>query len=90
VVGGVASAGGLAQDLPVFESGGDVFDAGSSFGGAHGSGGLDDSAGVVVSWGGYRGDGAVSAVGEDDVTVGDVGLGVAGDGDVVAVAVGLG
>jgi hypothetical protein len=56
VVDGVASAAALAQDLPVFELGDDVFDARCDPAVRTVAVVVDDSAGVVASWGGDRGD----------------------------------
>lgn len=86
VVDGVASATALAEDLPVLESGDDVFDACPDPMVRPMVVVVDDSAGVVASRVGDRADGAVSAVTEDDMTIDQVGHGVAGHDDVVAVA----
>nr|WP_240316609.1 hypothetical protein [Mycobacterium persicum] len=64
LVDGVAVAAALSKDLPVFESGDDMFDAGSDF--AVRSVGVvaDDESGVVACWAVDRGDAAASAVAE--------------------------
>jgi hypothetical protein len=72
--------------LPVFESCDDVLDACSDPTVRPIVVVVDDSAGVVASRGGDRGDAAVSAVTENDMTTDLSGHGVAGHDDVVAVA----
>ena len=76
VVDGVVPARALAEDLPVFESCGDVLDACSDPAVRPIVVVVDDWAGVVASRGGDRGDAAVSAVTEDDMTTDQVGHGM--------------
>ena len=86
VVDGVAPARALAEDLPVFESCDDVLDACFDPAVRPIVVVVDDSAGVVASRVGDRGDAAVSAVTEDYTTTDQVGQGMASHDDVVAVA----
>jgi hypothetical protein len=85
VVDGVASSAALAQYLPVFESGDDVFDAGSGASVIAVVIVMDGAAGVVSPRCGDRGDAAVATVSEDVAATEQVRDGVAGDDDVVAV-----
>ncbi len=86
VVDGLASAAALAQDLPVFEPGDDVFDAGADAAVCSVEVVVDDVPGVVARRCGDGVDAAVAAVAEDDAPAGEqVRNGVAGH-DVVAVA----
>jgi hypothetical protein len=76
----------LSEDLPVFEPGQDVFDAGPDPTVRPVVLVVDDGARVVTSGGGDGGDAAVAPVAEDFVAGEKVRDGCAGDDDVVAVA----
>jgi hypothetical protein len=84
VVDGLAAAAAMPQYLPVLEPGDDVIDAGSS-GGAHPVMVVEDDSAGVIAPRGDRLDAAVSAVAEDDTTIGQPHPSVAGDDDVVSV-----
>jgi hypothetical protein len=87
VVHGVAAASALTEDLPVFESGDDVFDTGPDTAMQSLVVVADDPTGLVWWWCGDRTDAAISTVAENDSgAVEQVGDGVWGDDDVVAVA----
>ena len=79
------AAAALPQDLPAFEPGDDVFDAGTDAPVCSVPGIWDDAPGVVAGRCGDGVDAAVPAVAEDDTLAGEqVGNGVAGQHDVVA------
>nr|WP_237074077.1 hypothetical protein [Mycobacteroides abscessus] len=87
VVDGVAAVAALTEDLPVFEAGDDVFDAGAVASVCLVVGVVDDASVGSAARTGDGGNAAVSAVAQDrSGAVEEVGDGVAGDDDVVAVA----
>lgn len=80
----MAAAVALTQDLPVFETGDDLLDTGAAVCAVVVV--VDDPSAVVAPWTGDGGDGAVSAVAQDDPTIEALCHGVAGtEDDVVAV-----
>jgi hypothetical protein len=85
VVDSLAAAAALTQDVPVFEAGDDVLDAGADAAVFAVVVVVDDPAAVVALWTGDGGVGAVSAVAQDDTTIEQRRHGVAGNDDVVAV-----
>lgn len=74
VVDGVASSAALTEDLPVFEAGEDVFDAGADAPVSAVVLVTDDAAGVVAAGPGDGGDAAISAVAEDDSVAAEYGV----------------
>lgn len=86
---GLAASPALPQDLPVFEPGDDVFDAGADAAVFPILGVVDDAPGGVAGRYGAGVDAPVAAVAEDDALTGEqVRNGVAGQRDVVVAVAG--